>query len=127
MANPIEIAEKLGEALAESKELAAVREAEKAVMADPEAQQLLNEFHMATIKIRQKEMTGQPVEPGDKHAAQELSEKVAANSLLVALSETQDAWSAVMNEVNSTIAKQIGFGESCGDESCAGCGGTCAQ
>lgn len=127
MSNPIEIAEKLGEALAESAELAAVREAEKAVMANAEAQELMNEFHTATMKIRQKEMTGQPVEPEDKHAAQELGEKVAANELLAALSEAQNAWSGMMNGVNSTIAKKIGFGDSCDDESCAGCGSTCAE
>jgi len=69
MEEVLKLAEQLGRAVAETERYKAMRTAEKAVAADPEAKALDEEYTRVAMKIQELEVAGKPIEPEDLRLA----------------------------------------------------------
>ena len=99
----IQQARELGRKIGAHERTQAFIKAAKAVAADREAQKLLNDFQEQIDKLRQKEASGQPVEPNDKRRAMELEMAVAGNDKLKDMMRTQANYIELMQTVQSAI------------------------
>ena len=103
-----ELAEKLGDAIARNPRFLALRDAEKAVDADPSAKELLKKYNEKTMAILQKEDSLLPVEPEEKRDLMKLRADVARNGILQALNKAQADYSEMMNRVNRSVFDKLG-------------------
>ena len=104
----IELAEKLGKAIAAGPRHAAMAEARKKLRADPLATQLLKDFQEQAHKIARLEAETKPVEVADKRRFEELQQQIAGNDALKELMRVQADFSEMMNRVNHAIATPLG-------------------
>lgn len=96
-------ARELGSALAAHPRVRAHFEAQRAVRADADAQQILRDYQTQLDQIQRLEAAHQPVEVGDKHKLRELEQRLAGHESLKNLMRTQADYVALMNQVNEAI------------------------
>lgn len=99
----LELARKLGTALANDNRFRGLREAEKKVAADAEANKLLEDFQAQSQKIRELERRMQPVEVEDKRRLRDLHEKVAGHPLIKELTKARVEYAELMRQVNQAL------------------------
>ena len=74
----VELAGRLGKAIADSPAAAELHAARKAVTDHPEASRLFKEFQEQSLKIAKLESEEKPIDVDDKHKLRDLHEKLIA-------------------------------------------------
>jgi cell fate (sporulation/competence/biofilm development) regulator YlbF (YheA/YmcA/DUF963 family) len=103
----IELADKLGKAIADSAPAAKLREARKLLDQHPEVKQLLTDYQNHADKLSQLEQENKPVEVDDKHKLQELQGKLIADDTFKKLTAAQVDYVDLMRRVNTTLRKHL--------------------
>ena len=102
-------AKALGEAIAAHERCQAIKQAGDALKNDEEATRLQQEYSDAAHGLREKEMTGQPLEPDEKRAEAELRAKVAAHPVIREFLKAQVDFAELMQKANATLEDAIGL------------------
>jgi cell fate (sporulation/competence/biofilm development) regulator YlbF (YheA/YmcA/DUF963 family) len=101
----LELAEQLGEAMAEhptgKKYLAAKAELD----ADPTARQLIGDYEQTAMQIGQKEHQGRPIEPEEKRKLGEIQGKLAGNISIKHWMQAQMEYLNLLRQVNQQFMK----------------------
>ena len=103
----IQMAERLGNAVARSAQASGLRAARKAFEAQPDAKKLLADYQAQADKIAQLEGQAKPVEVEDKHRLQELHDKLVANELFRKLTAAQVEYVDLMRRVNDALRRAL--------------------
>ncbi len=101
----------LGKKIAAHPRMAAFMAAAKAVSQDKDAQSVLRGYQEQMDKLRQLEMSGQPIEVDDKRKLAECESKVAGNDLLKKLMQSQADFQQLMHSVNEAIDRATGLAQ----------------
>jgi cell fate (sporulation/competence/biofilm development) regulator YlbF (YheA/YmcA/DUF963 family) len=115
MSAVLELAERLGKAIQESPQTAALRQAQKAMNDQPELQKLLKEYQDQSDKIARLEQEKKPVEVEDKHKLDELQDKLLASEVFKRYTQAQVEYVDLLRQVNGVIRKKLSAVE--GEES----------
>jgi len=107
VADIVELAERLGKAIAESPEAARVRAARQALGAEPGTAQMLKDYNAHVMKIAQLEQAQKPIEPEDKHKLDDLHNKLIASEAFKKLTAAQVEYAETMRKVNEAIRSQL--------------------
>lgn len=103
----IELADKLGKAIAESAPAAKLREARKLLEGQPDVKKLLTDYQAQADKLSQLEQENKPIEVEDKHKLQELQGKLMGNDVFKKLTAAQVDYVDLMRRVNTTLRKHL--------------------
>ena len=107
MSEIIQLAERLGKAIAGSLQAAALRTARAEMKKDTAAGDLLKQFREQADKIAGLEQDDKPVEVTDKHRLRELQQKLAASPTFKKYTAAQVEYIDLMRKVNATLDKQL--------------------
>ncbi len=107
MAAIVELAERLGKAIADSPQAEALRDARKELNKDAETSQLLKDYRAQAEKVAGLEEQKKPIEVDDKHRFQELQEKLAASEIFKKFTAAQVEYIDLMRKVNTSLQKQL--------------------
>lgn len=102
------LAERLGKAIAASSQATKLNAARKALEAEPETAQLLNDYNAQARKIGQLEDQQKPVEVDDKYKLEALHNKLAASQTFKDFTSAQVEYVDMMRKVNQAISRNIG-------------------
>lgn len=121
MTNDIyEKAHVLADAIAQSSELAELRNTEKAMLANEEAQAIIAEFQDAQARMMEFQQNGQEPSEEDKKSVEEIETKVESNPLIAAYMSAQDGFTEMLDSVNAILANAIASDSD--NEGCSSCG-----
>ena len=101
------MAEKLGEAIAQSPQAAALRNARDAVSKEKDLTDLLQQYREQINKISKLEEEKTPVEVEDKHKLSELQTKLFASEPFKKFTAAQVEYVDLMRKVNDVLRKQL--------------------
>jgi len=107
MADIVDLAIQLGQALSGSDRFKRLKAEEKAVREDEAAKQLTKDLQTQGEKIAQLEANLQPVEVVDKQEMQRIQTEVASNEALKQFSAAHADWAELMNKVHDAIQEQL--------------------
>jgi cell fate (sporulation/competence/biofilm development) regulator YlbF (YheA/YmcA/DUF963 family) len=111
MERVIVLAERLGQAIAETERFVRLREAEKAVRASAEARKALDDCEAYQRVLARKEAERRPIEPEEKHRLADLEATVHGNATLQDLARAQADYMEMMNRVNQAIRARLDVDE----------------
>ncbi|MDA8236064.1 MAG: YlbF family regulator [Clostridia bacterium] len=118
----MEKARELADALADSSELANLRDAEVKMFNDSGAQVILDEFQGVQEKIHEAYNQGEEPDEGLKKQAKGIEEKMKGNPNIASYIDAQQEFESLLQSVNTVISNAISGEEGgCGP----GCGGGC--
>jgi cell fate (sporulation/competence/biofilm development) regulator YlbF (YheA/YmcA/DUF963 family) len=103
----IELAARLGKAMADSPEAVALRAAREALNAEPELTRTLGEYQKQADKIARLEREQKPVEVEDKHKLQELNDDLVASDVFKKFTAAQVEYVDLMRKVNDAIRREL--------------------
>ena len=107
----VELAGRLGKAIADSPAAAELRAARKAVTDHPEAGRLFKEFQDQSLKIAKLESEEKPVEVDDKHKLRDLHEKLIATEQFKKFTAAQVEYADLMRQVSEAMQSKLEEGE----------------
>lgn len=123
----LEMAKKLGMAIAESDLMAAVKAAEDKQNNDEEAQRLIGEYNLKRIQLAQKVQKENPSKEEMEAVRQELADefdKLMKNDVIKEFIEARKALDATLEQVNNIISFYVTGKTSNGcSADCSSCGG----
>lgn len=123
----IEKAQELGRALAESKELNTMREAEKMMMENDEARGSIAQFDEKQRVYQAIQAQGAQLTEGQVKELEELEFKMLNNPYVYNFFKAQQEFQGILESINNIIGDAIGIKQpdcGCEDHSC-GCDGSC--
>lgn len=123
-ADIFEKAEILAAAIAQSAELENLRNTEKAMLADDQAQQIIADFQEEQQRLSDLQSEGQELSEEAKIAIDEMEQKVENHPLISAYLQAQDRFTQMLDSVNSILASAIATGSNY-DSGCSSCGSSC--
>jgi cell fate (sporulation/competence/biofilm development) regulator YlbF (YheA/YmcA/DUF963 family) len=103
----VELAERLGKAIADAPQTKALHDARKTLQADAETSNLLKEYNTHADKIAQLEQQNKPVEVADKHLMAELQGKLASSDTFKNFTAAQMEYIDLMRKVNTAIQQHM--------------------
>ncbi|MHC4139664.1 MAG: YlbF family regulator [Planctomycetota bacterium] len=103
----LEIASKLGAAIANHNRYKMFKEAEEQLKKDDEAKEISEELEKQSRKIHELEKNLEPVEVEDKKKLQQLKEKVASNQSIQKFLKVQTDYVELMTKVNKRIDAEL--------------------
>jgi len=103
----VELAGRLGKAIADSPASAALRAARKAVTDHPEAGKLYKDFQDQSLKLAKLSSEEKPVEVDDKHKMRELHEKLIATEEFKKYTAAQVEYADLMRQVSEAIQTKL--------------------
>ncbi len=104
MDDVISQAKKLAQMLASHERATAFRAAAAAVEADPEASRIQREYAQAIEAVREREVSGQPVEPEHKRALMTAADAVRKSDKLVVMLQAHAAYAEMMETVQAILS-----------------------
>lgn len=107
MDETMDLARRLGRAIADSAPSSRVREARGLVRADKDAMDLMAQFQRQAQKVAQLEQDRKPVEVDDKHRLEDLENRLAANDKVKRLTEAEMDYMDLLRRVNETIQREL--------------------
>lgn len=122
----IEKTRELAKALAESKELSTMREAEKVMMENQEARDSIAQFDEKQRAYQVIQAQGVQLTEGQVKELEDLEFKMLNNPYVYNFFKAQQEFQGVLEAINNIIGEAIGIKQDCGcgDQSC-GCDGSC--
>ncbi len=115
----MEIANELAEAIAESDELASVRNAEYLIKNDPEAVQIISEFQVKQRQFHDLQRRGEKLSDLEQKVIAEIESRMQDNSVIRAYLDASERFEYLMRNINLVISRAIS-----GDQGCS-CGPDC--
>jgi cell fate (sporulation/competence/biofilm development) regulator YlbF (YheA/YmcA/DUF963 family) len=103
----MELAEKLGKAIAASPQAAGLRAARAELLKHPEVQQLLKDYQAQAGKLAKLQDESKPIEPEDKRKLEELQNKLVSDETFKKYTAAQVEYVDVMRKVNSSLQKPL--------------------
>ncbi len=103
----LEIASKLGAAIANNNRYKEFKEAEEQLKKDDEAVEISEELEKQSRKIHGMEKDLKPVEVEDKKRLQQLKEKVASNQSIQKFLKVKTDYIELMTKVNKCIEAEL--------------------
>lgn len=103
----IELAGRLGKAIADSPAAAGLNATRKAIGEHPEISKLYNEFQDQSLKVAKLESEEKPVEVADKHKLRELREKLIASEEFKKYTAAQVEYADLMRQVSEAIQSKL--------------------
>lgn len=103
----VEMAEKLGKAIAESPAAAKLRECRKALDQQPDVLATLKAYQEQSEKVGRLEEEKKPIEVEDKHRLQELHDKLVAGDVFKQFTAAQVDYVDLMRKVNMVLRKHL--------------------
>ncbi|NLW23837.1 MAG: YlbF family regulator [Clostridia bacterium] len=117
-------AQELANLIAESKELKAMRDAEAAMMCDPEARKLVEVYQDLQMEAMKSGLQFDQLPEEMRKEIELTEEKMSQNAKIVAYMEAQDAFEHILKSVNLIISNALnGNQNTCSSSGCAGCTG----
>ena len=107
MAAIIELAGRLGKAIADSPQAAALRTAREDLSKHEDIKQTLEDFRVQQEKVAQLEAEQKPVEVDDKHKLQELHSTLVSSEIFKKYTAAQVEYVDLMRKVNQAISTQL--------------------
>ena len=107
MTDTIELAEKLGKAIADSPEATKLRDAKTDMEADSELSQVMTEFREHSDKMAALERENKPIEVEDKHKLQELHGKLVASDVFKKYTAAQVEYVDLMRKIDTAMRTQL--------------------
>ena len=108
----IQMAERLGKAIAASPQAVALHQASEALNAEKETVQVFQDYQQQARKIAETEDIQKPVEPEDKHKLEQLHKDLVAREAFKKFTAAQVDYVDVMRKVNDAIRKHLAKTES---------------
>lgn len=122
----LEKAKELGDQIAASEELDAMKKAQLAVMQNHEAKAIIDEFQKEQEGLFRIQQSGQELNDDQKELIRKLEQRMSENPIIEEYIVTQQKFEELLDEINNIIAESIsGQQPSCGDSCCSSCGGGC--
>ncbi|MHC4982848.1 MAG: YlbF family regulator [Planctomycetota bacterium] len=112
MSEMIELAERLGKAIADSPQASALRAAREELRKNAELSQLLKDFRAQAQKVAKLEGENKPIEVEDKHKLRDTQEKLAASDIFKKFTAAQVEYIDLMRKVNVALEQQLSATES---------------
>jgi len=103
----IEMATRLGKALAASPEAAAIVAAQKKLMEDPAIMQVMHDYQEQAMKMARLEQSRQPIGPEDKHKLQQITDKLIVSDLYKQYLSAQVGYVDLMRKTNLAIRHEL--------------------
>ncbi len=103
----VDLAERLGKAIADSSQGRALREGRKGLEQEKNLSKLLEDFRAQTERIAKLEAEQKPIEVDDKHKLQELREKLTGSETFKKYTAAQVEYIDLMRKVNDALQKQL--------------------
>lgn len=120
----LEKARELGEEIATSVELEEMKKAEMAMINDPEANSLVNEFNQKQRRFMDLKAGGVKLSPEEISEVEDLEKRVLDNLLIVDFFRKQQEFEKIIEQINEIIAEAItGQSPGCPDDCCTSCSG----
>lgn len=110
----MERAEELAAAIADSQELADMREKEMDMNDDPEAVVIIREFREKQQHVYDLQMQGNELSEADKQDIAAIEEKMSGNPAIRAYITSSEKFEELLKGVNMVIAKAIAGDAACG-------------
>jgi len=107
MDDVISMAEKLGTAIAQSPQALGLREARKAMQAQPDLVKLLDDYQAQTDKVAALEEQQKPVEVDDKRKLQDLHDRLVSSDVFKKYTAAQVEYVDMMRRVNHILRKHL--------------------
>ncbi|AKS66772.1 YlbF/YmcA family competence regulator [Staphylococcus coagulans] len=105
--NLYDYANKLEQALRESDEYKAIKDAYAKVEADENSKKLFDEFRETQLNFQQKQMQGEEIDEEDLQKAQEQAQQIEKDSNISELMNAEQKMSQVFQEINQIIVKPL--------------------
>ncbi|HHU6751575.1 TPA: YlbF/YmcA family competence regulator [Staphylococcus pseudintermedius] len=105
--NLYDYANKLEQALRESDEYNAIKDAYAKVEADESSKKLFDEFRETQMNFQQKQMQGEEISEEDLQKAQEQAQQIEKDSNISELMNAEQKMSQVFQEINQIIVKPL--------------------
>jgi cell fate (sporulation/competence/biofilm development) regulator YlbF (YheA/YmcA/DUF963 family) len=113
----LDMAEKLGELIAQHPAVARFKQAQKSLAEDPEASRLLSDFERSLETLARQEASGVPITDAQQHTLQQAQSRVASHLKIKAMNLAQLEFVDLLRKVGQTYQKPLA----------AGSGGSAAQ
>lgn len=121
----------LAEAISTSEEFIKLRQAEKVMLADTEAQQVISQFQDAQERLIELQEREEETTEEENELVAAMEEQVENNPTIASYLNAQDTFTEMLDKVNAILAAAIA-GEDracdcddCGSDCSSGCGGNC--
>ncbi|EKS1592284.1 YlbF/YmcA family competence regulator [Staphylococcus pseudintermedius] len=105
--NLYDYANKLEQALRESDEYNAIKDAYAKVEADENSKKLFDAFREIQMNFQQKQMQGEEISEEDLQKAQEQAQQIEKDSNISELMNAEQKMSQVFQEINQIIVKPL--------------------
>ncbi|KIX91411.1 hypothetical protein TP70_02495 [Staphylococcus microti] len=105
--NLYDYANKLEQALRESDEYNAIKDAYAKVNADAESKKLFDEFRETQLNFQQKQMQGEQLTEEEIKKAQEQAQEIEKDGNISELMNAEQKMSQVFQEINQIIVKPL--------------------
>ena len=103
----IEMATRLGKALADAPQSKALVDAHSKLSSDPAAKDLVQSFQNQAMKIAQLEQTNQPIGVDDKQRLQALNDQLMACDVYKQFLDAQVQYADLMRKTNLAIRSEL--------------------
>lgn len=103
----IELAERLGKAIAESPQAKALREAQDALEKDEQVSGWVRSYREQGEKMARLEQENKPIEVEDKQKLRQLQEQLVANDEVKELTSAQVEYVDLMRQVNQALGAKL--------------------
>lgn len=112
----------LADAIALSDELHNLKESERVMLANEEAQAIISKFQDMQHRLNERQEQGEEISAEDKNAVAAIEETVENHPLIFTYLQAQDKFTEMLDSVNAILASAIAAGESSTSDGCASCG-----
>jgi len=118
----LEKAFELGQEIATSKELSAMKEAEQELMRDAIAQKIIQDFNEKQKNFMTMQQQGLELTESQKAEVKDMEQSMLEHPVIYKFFEAQQGFEKVLEEINNIISQAISGGQSsCSDDCCSGC------
>lgn len=121
----IQMAFELGNAIAQSEEVASLQVMQNKLSEDKDAALLINQYQLVRTQMENKIKDGLEVMPAEESNLENLQQQLNNNEIVKELIQVQEKFNNLMQSVYFAINQSI-TGESCSSD-CESCGGSCGM
>lgn len=122
----IKLAFELGNAIADSEEIANLKVMQSKLSEDPDAYGLIMRYQDAQTKLENKLQEGLTVTPAEENHINIMEQQINTNPLIQELIQIQEKFDNLMQGVYFAMNQAISGGDSCSSGCCDSCGGGCS-
>ncbi|NLT94258.1 MAG: YlbF family regulator [Clostridia bacterium] len=115
-------ARELAQAISQSEELKKMKDSEAAMMCDPEARKMVEEYQKIQMEALKNGLHFDQLPEEQQKKLEELDEKMSKNKHIVAYMEAQENLEQILRSVNLIITSALNDNDgACPSSGCAGC------